>query len=74
MFNLGAPPSYVWSLTLIKKSIIVFIAVEKAVRSEKTNKRLPLNLEDSMRHECAVFYSVNNRAGRAQGKQLFFGK
>jgi hypothetical protein len=63
----------------IIKSIIVFIAQQKIyfdenVRSEKTNKRLPLNLEDSTKHECASFYAVNNRAGRAQGKQLFFGK
>jgi hypothetical protein len=33
-----------------------------------------LNLEDSTKHECTGFYAVNNRAGRAQGKQLFFGK
>jgi predicted nucleic acid-binding Zn ribbon protein len=50
------------------------IYFDETVRSEKTNKRLPLNLEDSTKHECAAFYSVNNRAGRAQGKQLFFGK
>jgi len=41
---------------------------------EKTNKRLPLNLEDSTRHECAGFYAVNNRAALGQSKQLFFGK
>jgi hypothetical protein len=32
------------------------------------------NLEDSTKHGCAGFYSVNNRAARCQGKQLFFGK
>jgi hypothetical protein len=44
------------------------------VRSKKTNKRLPLNIEDSTKHECAAFYGVNNRAAPGQGKQLFFGK
>jgi hypothetical protein len=50
------------------------IFFDEAVRSEKTNKRLPLNLDDVSKHKCAGFYAVNNRAGRAQGKQLFFGK
>jgi hypothetical protein len=47
---------------------------DDAVRSEKTNKRLPLNIEDSTKHECAAFYSVHNRAACSQAKQLFFGK
>jgi hypothetical protein len=50
------------------------IIFDEAVRSEKTNKRLPLNLEDSTKHECASFYAVNNRATRGHDKQLFFGK
>jgi hypothetical protein len=62
----------------IRKSIIASISALKYlfedVPSEKTNKRLPLNLDDASRHECAAFYSVNNRAGCSQGKQLFFGK
>jgi hypothetical protein len=47
---------------------------DEAVRSEKTNKRVPFDLETGIRHECAAFYSVNNRVARAEGKQLFFGK
>ncbi|HEY9386823.1 MAG TPA: hypothetical protein VIP70_07270 [Nitrososphaeraceae archaeon] len=31
------------------------IFFDGAVRSEKTNKRLPLNLEDASKHECAHF-------------------
>jgi DNA primase len=50
------------------------IFFDEAVRSEKTNKRLLLNLEDSTKHECAAFYSVNNRAARRQETGLFYGK
>ncbi|HEY9387249.1 MAG TPA: hypothetical protein VIP70_09415 [Nitrososphaeraceae archaeon] len=50
------------------------IFFDDAVRSEKTNKRLPLNLEDSTRHECASFYAMNNRAARREEKSLFFAK
>jgi hypothetical protein len=50
------------------------IIFDENVRSEKTNKRLPIDLETGMKHECASFYAVNNRAARSQDKQLFFGK
>jgi hypothetical protein len=43
------------------------------IRSEKTNKRLPLNIEDSTRHECASFYAVNNRAaGRKRCTHCYY--
>jgi hypothetical protein len=50
------------------------IIFDEAVRSEKTNKRLPLNADDSTKHECVGFYAVNNRAARRQEKSLFYGK
>jgi hypothetical protein len=45
------------------------IIFDEAVQSEKTNKHLPLNLDDATKHKCAAFYSVNNKAARGQGKQ-----
>jgi hypothetical protein len=43
------------------------------VRSEKTNKRLPLNIEDSTRHECAAYAALKAERKR-EPEKTFFGK
>jgi DNA-directed RNA polymerase subunit RPC12/RpoP len=65
MFCSSSHALFMWLSINTKKVYNCFycgakIIFDEAVRSEKTKKRLPLNLEDSMLHECAAFYSVNN--------------